>query len=307
MPQDALTHAEQPGASRFPADPAVAPMRRKTATPLLSRTFSSLDEAVKYAHGQAAFKGLQRPSLFILKHAQKAEFTTTLALGTPSMPFDPDALFGRDAQGRLQLPEGFVLAGLYCQAETTHEQLPPRESWLYENFFSPYDLFAGLHHARRSRPSAPGSHPPPLFFATPDGALLIYRSEDSELEQALLPEGADWQARARHTREQLLSGVLPPHQFVRTLAAAGQLRVLHGSHLWNRPGGVDPIHWAPFADAVLPGLGPSFLSADDAARHAQQLIQGGTDKEFGGLIFQRQDASFVGHIADHRQRPPIQQ
>ncbi|NWD77006.1 hypothetical protein HX890_23085 [Pseudomonas gingeri] len=296
MPQDALTHAEHPGASRFPADPAVAPMRRKTATPLLSRTFSSLDEAVKYAHGQAAFKGLQRPSLFILKHAQKAEFTTTLALGTPSMPFDPDALFGRDAQGRLQLPEGFVLAGLYCQAETTHEQLPPRESWLYENFFSPYDLFAGLHHARRSRPSAPGSHPPPLFFATPDGALLIYRSEDSELEQALLPEGADWQARARHTREQLLSGVLPPHQFVRTLAAAGQLRVLHGSHLWNRPGGVDPIHWAPFADAVLPGLGPSFLSADDAARHAQQLIQGGTDKEFGGLIFQRQDASFVATL-----------
>jgi len=296
MHQDALTHAEQPGASRPPTDLAVAPMRQKTAMPLLSRTFASLEEALKYAHGQAAFKGLKRPSSFILKHAQKAEFTTTQALDSAPLPFDPDAVFGRDAQGRLQLPEGFILAGLYCQAETAHEQLPPQESGLYENFFSPYDLFAGLHHARRSRPSMPGAHPPPLFFGTPDGALLAYRSGDSELEQALLPEGADWQARARHAREQLLSGALPPHQFVRTIAAAGSLRVLHGSHLWNRPGGVDPIHWAPFADAVLPGLGPAFLSADDAARHAQQLIQGGTDKEFGGLIFQRQDGTFVATL-----------
>ncbi|WP_248767685.1 Ig-like domain-containing protein [Pseudomonas sp. MWU12-2345] len=296
MPQDALTHAEQPGASRLPTDLAVAPMRQKTTMPLLSRTFASLDEAVQYAHGQAAFKGLKRPSSFILKQAQKAEFTVAQALDGAPMPFDPDALFGRDAQGRLRLPEGFILAGLYCQAETAHEQLPPRESWLYENFFSPYDLFAGLHHARRSRAPAPGAHPPPLFFGTPDGALLAYHPGDSELEQALLPEGADWQARARHAREQLLSGALPPHQFVRTIAAAGSLQVLHGSYLWNRQGRVDPIHWAPFTDAVLPELGPAFLSADDAARHAQQLIQGGSDKEFGGLIFQRQDATFVATL-----------
>ncbi|KIH84896.1 Ig-like domain-containing protein [Pseudomonas batumici] len=294
MPQDALTHAEQPGASRPQPDRPLAPVRRKTAAPQLSRAFASLDEAVQYAHGQAAFKGSSRQSWFILKQAQRDEFKATEAPGTA--PFDPAAVFGRDTQGVLQLPEGFILAGLYCQAETAHEQLPPRESGLYENFFSPYDLLAGLHHARRSRPSASAAHPPALFLGPPDGALLAYRSEDSELEQALLPEGADWQARAGHYREQLLSGVLPPNQFVRTLAAAGQLRVLRTSHLWNRLGEVDPFKWTPFADAMLPALGPAFLSADDAARHAQQLIQGGTDKEFGGLIFQRQDGAFVATV-----------
>ncbi|WP_248796673.1 Ig-like domain-containing protein [Pseudomonas sp. MWU13-2105] len=296
MPQDALTHAEQPRASHLPADRPVAPVPPRVAAPRLSRAFASLDEAVKYAHGQAAFKGLKRQSWFILKHAQKTEFIATQALSDATAPFDPDPVFGRDALGVLQLPEGFILAGLYCQAETAQEQLPPRESWLYENFFSPYDLFAGLHHARRARPSMPGAQPPPLFFGCPDGALLIYRAEDSELELALLPSGADWQARAGHAREQLLSGALPPNQWVRTLAAAGQLRVLHGSYLWNRLGLVDPIRWTAFADAVLAGLGPAFLGADDAARHAQQLIQGGTDKEFGGLIFQREDATFVATL-----------
>ncbi|MEF9673806.1 hypothetical protein QNM99_23045 [Pseudomonas sp. PCH446] len=88
--------------------------------------------------------------------------------------------------------------------------------------------------------------------------MLAYRSEDRELEQALLPEGADWQARARHYREQLLSGALPCRQFVRTLAAAGQLQVLRTSSLWSRMGSVDPLRWAPFADAVLPELGRPF-------------------------------------------------
>ncbi len=296
MPQDALTHAEQPGASRPQTDRPVAPMRQETATPQLSHAFASLDEAVKYAHGQAAFKGSSRRSWFILKQAQKDEFNTTEAPGTVPAPFDPAAVFGRDTLGALQLPEGFILAGLYCQAEAAHEQLPPRESGLYENFFSPYDLLAGLHHARRSRPSESGAHPPALFLGTPDGALLAYQPEDSDLERALLPEGGDWQARARHYRDQLLSGVLPSSQFVRTLAVAGQLRVLHSSYLWNRLGAVDPGTWTAFAGAVLPELGPAFLSADDAARHAQRLIQGGTDKEFGGLIFQRQDGAFVATV-----------
>jgi len=191
------------------------------------------------------------------------------------------------------LPEGLILAGLYGQTETALEQLPPRENWLYENFFSPHDLLAGLHHARRSRPSASGAQPPVLFLGTPDGALLAYRCEDSELEKLLLPEGADWQARAGHYRDQLLNGALPPSQFVRLLASAGQLRVMRTSRLWNRMGEVDPLKWAPFAGAVLPELGPAFLSADDAARDAQAIIHGGSDKEFGGLIFQREDATFV--------------
>ncbi|CAD5199801.1 Ig-like domain-containing protein [Pseudomonas sp. FEN] len=293
MPQDALTHAEQPGTSHLQTDRALAPACNKAAQPLLGRAFASLDEAVKYAHGQAAFKGLSRQSSFMLKHAQKDEFKTTEPLGAPCAPFDPEAIFSRDARGILQLPENLVLAGLYCQAETALEQLPPKESWLYENFFSPHDLLAALHHARRARPSSAGARPPALFLGTPDGALLAYQSEDSDLEQALLPEGADWRARADHYADQLLNGALPPSQFVRTLAAAGRLRVIHPSHLWNRVGEVDPIQWAAFAGAVLPELGPVFLSADDAARHAQQIIQGGTEKELGGLIFQRPDQTFV--------------
>ncbi|AMB85711.1 hypothetical protein AWM79_10525 [Pseudomonas agarici] len=295
MPQDALTDAQPPTSNPLPAERAVRPGPEKTR-PSLSRAFASVDEAVQYAHGQAAVKASGRQLSLILKHAQKDEFKVTEPQDAAPSLFDPTVVFEHDAQGALQVPEDFSLVGLYGQAETQHELLPPRESGLYENFFSAHDLFAGLHHARRLRPAIPQSLPLPVFYGTPDGALLAYQASDSDLEQALLPEGANWQARAGHYDEQLASGVLPPSQLVRTLAAAGQLRVLQTSRLWNRLGEVSAIKWTPFADAALPQLGPSFLSADDAARHAQQIIQGGTDKELGGLIFQREDGSFVATL-----------
>ncbi|MGY2235721.1 hypothetical protein ACW9ID_11920 [Pseudomonas gingeri] len=296
MPQDALTHAEPPAPSPLQGDRAIAHGPGKATYPPLGRAFASLEEAARHAHAQAALKGPERQSSLLLKHPQKDEFTATPPQPGTQAYLDPQAVFGHDAGGVLQLPEGFVLVGLYGQAEATHEQLPPRESGVYENFFSPHDLFAGLHQARRSRPSIPGAQPLPLFYGTPDGALLAYHADDSDLALTLLPEGADWSPRARHYQEQLASGVLPPSQFVRTLAAAGKLRVIETSRLWNPAGEVNPITWTPFADAVLPELGPIFLSADDAARHAQQIIQGGTDKELGGLIFQREDGSFVATL-----------
>ncbi|NWA00082.1 hypothetical protein [Pseudomonas gingeri] len=296
MLQDALTHAEPPTSRLLPADHADARGPGNEAHPPLSRTFASLDEAVRYAHGQAALKGAKRQSSLLLKHPQKDEFKATQPQAAQQAYVNAQAVFAHDARGVPSLPEGFVLVGLYGQAEASPAQLPPRGGALYENFFSPHDLFSGLRHARRARPSTPGSQPPPLFYGTPDGALLAYQADDSDLEQALLPEDADWQARAAYYDEQLSSGVLPTSQFVRTLAAAGKLRVLQTSRLWNRAGEVNPIKWTPFADTTPPELGPVFLSADDAARHAQQIIQGGTDKELGGLIFQREDGTFVATL-----------
>jgi hypothetical protein len=43
----------------------------------------------------------------------------------------------------------------------------------------------------------------------------------------------------------------------------------------------------------LPALGPPFISADDAARFAHEAIGDKRDREYGGLILQREDGRFV--------------
>ncbi|WP_416769874.1 Ig-like domain-containing protein [Pseudomonas sp. RHF3.3-3] len=257
--------------------------RKDQPTSALSRTFVSFDEAVRHIHGQVGLKGRHRQQSLIVKHPHKDEFRATEPVAVAGPLFDPIGLQA--------LPAQVVLAGLYAQADSLPGQSPPEENWLYENTLRPHDLLAGLDQARRLRPQ--GGAPLPLCLGTADGALLSYQSGDSELERALLPERADWQARAERFNRELLDGKLSTSQWVRRLAEAGTLRVLVGSRLWNRAGRVPADTWQPFADSPVPELGQAFLSADDAARYAQQITLGGHARQMGGLIFQRADQSFV--------------
>lgn len=50
------------------------------------------------------------------------------------------------------------------------------------------------------------------------------------------------------------------------------------------------------ADAVLPGLSPDFLSADDAARYVHALIDHTHAKECGGLILKAEDGKYVATL-----------
>ncbi|UZE30848.1 Ig-like domain-containing protein [Pseudomonas asplenii] len=257
--------------------------RQEQHTPALSRSFSSLDEAVQHVHGQIGFKGLYRQQSLIVKNPLKDEYAATEPVAAAASLFTP--------VGLQQLPPAVVLVGLYAQADTLPAQSPLRENWLYENTLRPHDLLAGLDQARRLRP--PGAAPLPLFLGTADGALLSYQSRDSELEGVLFPSHGSWQERAERFHQELLDGALTTSQWVRRLAEAGTLRVLLGSRLWNRPGIVSADTWSPFADLPIPELGQAFLSADDAARHAQEITLGGRAQQLGGLIFQRQDQTFV--------------
>ena len=80
--------------------------------------------------------------------------------------------------------------------------------------------------------------------------------------------------------------------YIRHVASAGELSVLHTSDLWSRSGRVKPT-WEPYQGFSRRALGPSFLSADDAARDAHEKIARRDDKVYGGLIYQRLDNRFV--------------
>ncbi|WP_037007041.1 hypothetical protein [Pseudomonas asplenii] len=278
-PTQRITSAWKPDSAAI----RTAQAREDKPRSALSRTFVSFDEAVRHIHGQVGLKGRHRQQSLIVKHPHKDEFRATEPVAVSGPLFEP--------VGLQDLPAQVVLAGLYAQADSLPGQSPAREPWLYENTLRPLDLLAGLDQARRLRPQ--GEPPLPLCLGTADGALLSYQSRDSELEAALFPPRDDWPQRAERFNRELLDAKLSTSQWVRRLAEAGTLRVLVGSRLWNRPGIVAAETWQPFAELPVPPLGQVFLSADDAARYAQQITLGGRARQMGGLIFQREDQTFV--------------
>lgn len=206
---------------------------------------------------------------------------------------DPDPDPGKALAGALPpLPIGYHLHGILVHSRPLPAQYPTLESWLYKNFISPLELAQHIARFRQYSLGPQSTLGASLYIRLRDDALLRYRFSGSTLESQLFTQAQDGEVNDNGQQAALLAGTLLTRDFVRQVAAAGELTVEKTSALWDRSGVVD-AQWLPYSRFTLPSLSNAFLSADDAARFVHANIGRRREQVLGGMILQQPDGRFV--------------
>ncbi|MBE8590850.1 DUF4329 domain-containing protein [Pseudomonas sp. MAFF 301449] len=202
-------------------------------------------------------------------------------------------LFPLRENGQPRLPSNYRLVGFYYSAAPlATAALSALEPWLYKRFVSPLLLVTAMNQAASTRNLQIGDLGLKLFLHTDDKALLQWQMPDAAAATELFRVAADGTVSDNGNHAALMTGSLSPRGFVRRVIRAGDLAVLQQGRLWNAPGPLSDDEYLPLG---LPSESPSatFLSADDAARHAHERIGVRRDAAYGGYILQRADQRFA--------------
>ncbi|WP_248732284.1 DUF4329 domain-containing protein [Pseudomonas sp. MWU13-2517] len=261
----ATPQGAEPNYTRARQDPAFGPVctQLDDAARSLSSTLTTCDEL----------------QLGYLLKSQDGHFVATLPIKDSGARFAHRRVFS-DAG----YPRGYTMAGLYfCVSQPI--ELSPRGTFIggdeiYQGLFSPYDLKDALYQvsATRTRGSLP------LYIFCADGALLKYVVVDPRFVQ--YRDHSDLHVR-----------VLSPRDFIRRMAAAGDLRILRSSTNWPGLGRVDS-QWQPGRSQGMPelddhtlSLGPVYLHAEDAALHTHTLAGQFAGKQYLGALLENTQGS----------------
>ncbi|MFB3304853.1 DUF4329 domain-containing protein [Pseudomonas sp. AMR01] len=261
-----------------PYKPFKAPLMQLPCGPV----FPSRDLALNHAATRIRRNPNTNQHVLIIQGVQ-GQYTTCEPLLTDITDWPSGGLLAR-------LPPGFHVDGVYFHARPLPVQFPTLESWLYKNFITPLELAKHIAQFRRYSPQPRGGSS--LYIRQRDDALLRYRFSGSALESQLFAQAADGQVTDNGWQAALANGSLLTRDFVRKVAAAGELSVEKTSALWDRSGVVD-AQWAPYSRFTLPSLSTAFLTADDAARYIHGNISGRREQVLGGMILQQPDGRFV--------------
>jgi len=273
--------------------------------PTLSRAFEQPDDAARYAHQAIGNQRDREYGGFILRRDDGRYVATNPIRGT-SFQFDPNSVFTLvDAEGNVLYPAGHRDYALYhshpvisfdTHAGATASFSKPQgwsndEIAAYVNFFSATDMYGAI--AQRDLASV-------VYLSAPDGGLIRYTSSDSLAERALLqrlsgpahdPHAAD----LSELYESIVSGALKPSDFIRLVAAAGDLQVVVASRLWGKVGRV-ATDWQPYprrndfavCESVYPPLSPLlspvFGSADEVGKYVHGRLAGQSREAIVGVL-----------------------
>ena len=231
--------------------------------------FTQAYDAVRYAQRHCAPQ-TDVAFGYVLKSVNKPLYMTTLALVRENLAdFKQVFLDG-------QLPQGYVLDGLYLCASTA--AVASADDEMAYSFFPPHYIAKALQFTLYAR----NGGVLPLYLLCGDGALLKYVFPKTS---PLYPwTSADY-------RLQLLEGSLKVQDYVRRLAGVGELDIRGTSEVWGRKERVT-ADWVPkrtphtFADDphVHSYCGPVFYYPDDAARYAQRLVAPYKTKQYVGAV-----------------------
>ncbi|WP_419794537.1 DUF4329 domain-containing protein [Pseudomonas palleroniana] len=252
----ATPHTAERGYLRARHDPAFGPVctQPDDAARLLSQALTTCDEL------QVGY----------LLKSQDGHYVATLPIKDSGARFAHRRVFS-DAG----YPLGYAMAGLYfCVSQPV--ELRPRGvtisgDEIFQGLFSPYDLKDALYQVRGTRERASL----PLYIFCADGALLKFVVVNDRFVQ--YRDLSDLHAR-----------VLSPRDFIRRMAAAGDLRILRSSDNWPGLGVVDS-QWQPGRSQGVPAedehplsLGPVYIHAEDAALHIHELAGQFAGKQYLG-------------------------
>ncbi|AKS06637.1 DUF4329 domain-containing protein [Pseudomonas trivialis] len=220
---------------------------------------------------------------YVLKAFGKELYMTTLPLVRERYD-DLNPVFVKG-----QLPQGYVLAGLYLCAST--ETIAAADDEMARHFFAPPAISKALSFMTTPR----NGGALPLYLLCADGALLWYT----------VPKTApvsEWASNVSHDSARLRDGSLTVRDYVRRLAAMGELHIRVTSEIWGRKERVTTLWWPkrpPHSFTADPYFhsfcGPLFFYADDAARYAQRLIAPFAGKPYLGAVLM--PAKMTGFVA----------
>ncbi|WP_460951828.1 DUF4329 domain-containing protein [Pseudomonas marginalis] len=254
--------------------------------------FGSADEAARNLHARVHGRSLAHQSCFsfILRHPKSDEFVASQVVGVSARYalFNLNSVFASSEKpGDFRFPEGFVLHALFRSQQWQPTGLGAADSWLARYFVQPGDLYAALYDAKRRGEKYNAGQYLPIYFSTDEGALLRYVSLPFQLGG-----GGPLERNLEDTIAQLNSGAKTPVEFVRETAKRGQLTVLRTSQYWDKEGLVSP-DWNGYSAMTRRRLGPTFASADDAARHAQALVGTVRQRAYGGVVLRLANGAFT--------------
>ena len=248
--------------------------------------FASADEAARNLHGRVHGRNFKNKDCFafILRHRDREQYVASEVVGATALQklFNLGSLFEREAGGGYQLPDGFVLHGLFRSQQWSPAGLNTSSAWLTLYFVMPEVLYIALYEANRS-----GVNGLPIYFSTLDGALLQYVPGLMDVKSGGLVDRLLTQACA-----ELDSGQKSPRDFVKEWAMRGNLHVLRTSLFWDKAGWVGD-DWASYATLMPRRLSPAFANPDDAARHAAALVGNGYRRAYGGVILRLVNGLFA--------------
>jgi hypothetical protein len=226
---------------------------------------------------------------FVLKHRTASSYIATL----PAIPGTTlGSLFPVRENGQPKLVSNYRLVGLYYASSAQAPQnLPPGDAWLYKRFASPALLVDVMTQSMATTAIQIAALGLKLYLRTVDNALLHWQVPSAESTQELFTI-AGQTVTDKGNEAALLDGSLSPRDFVRRVIRAGDLAVVQQGGLWNILGPVHDSEHLALGSGSL-SLSATFLSADDAARHAHERIGFRRRATYGGYILNAADGRFV--------------
>lgn len=260
------------------------PFEAPVLQPAFGPVFDTLARVRDHAQAGMARGPGGRQVVFVLRAVDQEAYIATVPFVLPSAQFSLQGLFPSRPDGRPRLPSGYRLEAIYYRPDAAAAPKPATWAWLLENFFTPQELAAAITQSRTDTYLQDQARGLSLYVQAPGHALLHYRFCGSPAETALMAgEGQPLQ-------QALEDGSLSPVDFVRQVAAAGELVVVETGDVWERPGAVSQ-DWQPF-ERLHEALSPAFLSADDAARHAHYQLAGKRGQNHFSYVLQHTDGTF---------------
>ena len=226
----------------------------------------------------------------VLKHLTSSTYIATepTALGASLT-----GLFPLRDNGQPRLPSNYRLVGFYyAPAPLADMPLPATEPWLYKRFVSPQLLVTAMNQAASTQGLQMAGMGLKLFLHTADKALLQWQAPAPGAASELFSVAADGTVTDNGNQAALMDGSLSPRAFVQRVIHAGELTVLQVGRLWNTLGLLYASETLPLGTKGAT-VDATFLSADDAARHAHERIGVRREAIYAGYILRRPDQRFV--------------
>ncbi|MGB3125700.1 MAG: DUF4329 domain-containing protein [Pseudomonas sp.] len=268
-----------PYAPKAAADGAFVHARHEPACGAL---YTQADDA---AHGVHRLVGVRDEVQFgfVLHSTSNAHCVATLPISDAGSHLSHRRVFNEAGY-----PQGFQVSGMYvCAARQAgfHPGGRPLDGdRLYQGLFSPVQLIEAMWqvHATQNRAALP------LYLSCADGALLRFTVRNERFTRY----GDEISLKLR---------LLSPRDYIRRMAAAGELRILVPSANWPGIGVVD-AQWQPGRSRGTPpaggnpwALGPVYTHRDDAAAFVHLNAGRFTGQQALGALLEK-DSGFSNHV-----------
>ena len=287
--------------ARGPVTPAWKPvqppveMSRLNLQPAYGPLFSQAEDAMRYVHARMGARVTTQFGV-ILKRATGEQYLVTEPLSARSALLGQ--IFPRPfGSTDYSFPAGFSLNAVYIATPKTPVNLATDD--VFADFIDPSDLVDLAVLSSMARDHSPWrSDYPQMFISTRNEALLSYRT--TNLNTLLVLDSAF----GPHTPLQVLlnNHTLRSSDYVRKIAAAGQLDVLSTSNVWAAPGRVTST-WQPYARVApldqepapnVPALGPMFSHVDDAALYShRKMVLPHAQTIVGAVLYSSADTLYL--------------